>query len=468
MHQAEDDRITQYIAIAEQLIQGDFTIQISVTPTDAIGRLGQLLNTLAQSLEARYQEIQRLNAITARINVGLLLDEVLDGVFQDFKEFIPFDRIGFSGIEKEGTIVRSYWAKSDLPVIKLVKNYAAHLEGSSLADIVSTGQPRIINDLEEYLNNKPDSASTRLMVAEGIRSSLTCPLLANGTPIGFIFFSSAQTGTYAHAHVDIFQNIANQLSVIIEKGRLVSELAAQKVAIEHQNELLARLNEQKNTFLGVAAHDLRNPLGIILTATDLMLSEDYTTTPESHHYFLTSIQRQTEYMLSLLNDLLDVSHIESGKLSVNIEQVNVAEFLQQIIEMNTRQAESKKMKLVLEATDDGTAWFDPMRIQQVIDNLLSNAIKFSSPGSVIRFRARHTAPVWRIEVQDEGPGVTIEDRQHIFQDFAKLSAKPTGGEKSTGLGLAITRRVIEAHGGKIGVDSVPGQGANFWFTLSGT
>ena len=108
---------------------------------------------------------------------------------------------------------------------------------------------------------------------------------------------------------------------------------------------------------------------------------------------------------------------------------------------------------------------DPHRLRQVIDNLISNAIKFSPPGSTVQVSAQRMPSGWRINVQDEGPGVTPSDRERLFQDFARLSARPTGGEKSTGLGLAITRRVVEAHNGQIGVDSEPGHGANFWFTL---
>jgi signal transduction histidine kinase len=107
---------------------------------------------------------------------------------------------------------------------------------------------------------------------------------------------------------------------------------------------------------------------------------------------------------------------------------------------------------------------DPLRLRQVMDNLISNAVKFSPPGSVVRVRASRQDAAWRIEVQDQGPGITPKDRQRLFQDFARLSAAPTGGEKSVGLGLAITRRVVKAHGGQIGVDSEPGRGATFWFT----
>jgi signal transduction histidine kinase len=108
---------------------------------------------------------------------------------------------------------------------------------------------------------------------------------------------------------------------------------------------------------------------------------------------------------------------------------------------------------------------DPVHLRQVVDNLVSNAVKYSPPGSTVTVSVEQQNSGWRVNVQDEGPGITAADREHLFKDFARLSAKPTGGEKSTGLGLAISRRAVEAHGGQIGVDSEPGHGANFWFTL---
>jgi signal transduction histidine kinase len=107
-------------------------------------------------------------------------------------------------------------------------------------------------------------------------------------------------------------------------------------------------------------------------------------------------------------------------------------------------------------------------LRQVVDNLISNAVKYSPPGSRVTVTVETSGDSgWRINVADEGPGITPADRKKLFKDFARLSARPTGGEKSIGLGLAISRRVVEAHGGKIGVDSEPGRGANFWFTLPG-
>jgi signal transduction histidine kinase len=361
--------------------------------------------------------------------------------------------------------VRACWAKSDQPVLKLTKGYSAPLAGSSLETIMTTGQPRIINDLLEYLEQKPDSDSSRLIVAEGMRSSLTCPLIANGIPVGFIFFSSIEPNTYADAHVDIFKRIAGQLSVIVEKGRLVSELSAQKAAIEKQNEELHRLNELKNTFLGIAAHDLRSPIGFIRMIVHFLLDASDELSEAELKSFLNDIETQANYMLVFLNDLLDVTQIEAGKLNLNLESVDLDDLLRETVHRHARMAAPKGTQVLLEPDSTGQVTADPTRLRQVVDNLISNAVKYSPPGSTVKVSVQQTEEGWRVNVQDQGPGLTAEDRQHLFQDFARLSARPTGGEKSIGLGLAITRRVVEAHGGKIGVDSEPGQGANFWFTL---
>lgn len=460
-----DERIPQYIEATEKIKKGNYDIHVEIAPPDEIGKLGAALKTMAHSLEARYREIQKLNQITSHINAGLLLDEILDEVYRHFREFIPYNRIGLSLIEDDGKVVRARWAKTDQPVVKLGRGYSASLAGSSLQTIIETKQPRIINDLVAYLKAKPESASTQLVVEEGIRSSLTCPLIANGVPVGFMFFSSIVPNAYADVHVGIFQRIAEQLSVTVEKGRLVSELEAQKVSIEKQNEELRHLNELKNSFLGMAAHDLRNPLATIQLASELLIDMKASLSDEERDQFLKDMNQQTHYMLALLNDLLDVSHIESGKFSLTPVAVNVADFLRDVVKRHAKLAEPKHTRVILDPVPAGNVTADPLRLRQVMDNLISNAVKYSPPGTEVRVRLKREGAVWRFEIQDQGPGVTPEDRAKMFQDFAQLSARPTGGEKSTGLGLAITRRVIEAHHGKIGVESEAGKGSTFWFTL---
>lgn len=464
----KDQRIPFYIQAAEELGKGNFHVDIPLMGKDEIDQLGEALIKLAKRLEIRYQELQKLNQITSNINSGLLLEEILTQVYQDFRAFIPYDRIGFALLEENGKYLKAHWAKAEYQNTRLNQGYMGEMEGSSLQKILDTGKPRILNDLETYLSHKPDSESTRLVVEEGVRSSLTCPLIANGVPVGFMFFSSREKDTYANEHIDIYLQIAGQLSVIVEKGRLVSELAAQKIKLEQQYDEVSRLNELQNTFMGIAAHDLRNPIASIQSVVDVLLVPDFHFEAEEQVEFLMDIRYQTQHMLTLLNDLLDVTRIESGKFTLDLIYKNMIEILTDAVHRNHRLAEPKGTKVLLEGVPDGTALVDPVRFRQVMDNLISNAVKYSPPNSTVYVRAAAGKTCWRIEVQDQGPGIQPEDRKRLFQDFARLSARPTAGENSTGLGLSITRRVIEAHGGEIGVDSTPGEGAVFWFTLPNT
>lgn len=464
---SKDYRISLYVEATERMKRGDYRIQLPVTPNDDVGRLGKSLQDLAFTLDSLYRGLQKLEKITARINEGLLLDDILENVYQDFREIIPYNRIGFSLIDQDGKTVRAYWAKSDLPGVQLSAGYTSPLAGSSLETIIATGQPRILNDLPNYLAHKPGSDSTRLIVAEGIRSSLTCPLIANGAPVGFIFFSSVRANTYADVHVDTFKRIAAQLSVVLEKGHLVSQLVAQNDAIARQNDELRRLNELKDSFLGMAAHDLRNPIGYVQMTTALLLDPEVRWSEAQRQDIFEDLNRQTHHMVALLDDLLDVTQIEAGKLTLQCEPIEMSSFLDEAAKRHAMLAAPKGTQVLLETVPPGNVMADRSRLRQVIDNLISNAIKYSPAGSTVRVSAQQVQSGWRVNVQDQGPGITPEDRKRLFQDFAKLSARPTGGEKSVGLGLAITRRVVEAHGGQIGVDSEPGHGSTFWFTLPG-
>jgi GAF domain-containing protein len=222
-----DARLVQYREAAEAMKEGQFRVRIPQEGDDDVAALGKALADLGKTLEAKFEEVNEINIlrkVTGKINEGLDLDEVLNYAFESFWPLVPYDRIGFSLLEKDGTVVRVRWARSDAPVMKIEKGYSAPLAGSSLQKILETGQPRILNDLRQYLREHPASESTRLIVEEGMRSSLTCPLVAMGKPIGFLFFSSMEPNTFKDAHVEIFLQIAGELSMIVEKARLYEEL----------------------------------------------------------------------------------------------------------------------------------------------------------------------------------------------------------------------------------------------------
>lgn len=239
---------------------------VGSAPPDAAGdqeayqRLVQAAQQLIDRIHHREEEVSRLLRVTENINRGLGLEEVLEFLYEELRPIIPFNRIGCALLDEPRRHVVAHWAHSDRAIC-LGKGYRAPLTGSTLADIVRTGRPRIINDLVAYLREKPQSGSTELIVREGMRSSLTCPLVVQGRPVGFLFFSSDHPSAYSHVHVAFFQQIAGQLSVIIEKGRLYSELAQQAALIEKQNrQLLQQLAMARQLQLAmIPSESLRLP-----------------------------------------------------------------------------------------------------------------------------------------------------------------------------------------------------------------
>jgi hypothetical protein len=448
----KDPRITQYRNAAIRMKSGNFRVDVPIGGGDEIGMLGIELRELGLILEKKFVEIDTLAKMTEQVNAGLSLDDVLNQVFESFRPIIPYNRIGFSLLEDNGTIVRARWARSDAPELKITKGYEAPLQGSSLQQIIDTGKPRILNDLEDYLKNHPNSDSTRRIVEEGMRSSLTCPLIATGKHIGFMFFSSFAPHTYENVHVQFFMQIAGQLSVIVEKGRLYQQLV--------------ELNELKNKFLGIAAHDLRNPIGIVKGYIEMVRLGFYGEVSQSQIEIFKKVENTTGNMLNMVNDLLDISAIETGKLVMNPREVDLTAFLNESYEYNHLLALQKKIELKLELESDlPKLIMDPERINQVLTNLITNAIKFSYPGTVIMVKARREDDSVHISVQDQGQGIPEDEISKIFQDFGRTSVRPTAGEKSTGLGLAICKRMVEAHGGSIWVESKAGEGSIFIFSL---
>ena len=201
--------------------------EFSDLPPVASTDMGDALVAISSRLDHKFAEIGALNEITERVNAGMFFDEVLDHVYEHFEKIIPYDRISVALIEendKEEDMVRWPWVRAKYEPLYVDKGYTALLYDSGLEAIAKVGEPRIINNLGDHMNEHPNSRSTRSVMIEGIQSSLTCPLVARGKVIGFIFFSSLQLDTYRDQHVELFSQIAGELALTLEKSRAYEDL----------------------------------------------------------------------------------------------------------------------------------------------------------------------------------------------------------------------------------------------------
>lgn len=236
--------------------------------------------------------------------------------------------------------------------------------------------------------------------------------------------------------------------------------------IERSNERLKQLNEQKNMLLGMAAHDLRNPLYLIEGYSDFLLKEQTAGFSDDHRTIISAIHSSSTYMVQMINDLLDVHKIETGKMDLTLEMGDFAQAVRNVTERNTFAAQTKGVDIAVSLPDDIPAFlFDPARVEQVMGNLVDNAIKFSFKGARIEVAVRYDDTEVLFSVRDYGPGIPQKEQGRLFKAFSTTSVKPTGNEKSTGLGLAIAESIVSRHHGRIWMESEEGRGSLFSFVL---
>lgn len=246
------------------------------------------------------------------------------------------------------------------------------------------------------------------------------------------------------------------------------ELKFSRDTIAHQNIRLEKLNQEKNEFLGITAHDLKNPLGAILGISEVLIGDTYEFTAEEMHDFINDIHKSASQMFQLVTDLLDINAIEEGRMEMSFSEFDINDVLIKSVDKFDRSAADKDIVIHLEKSGSPLMVFaDDKKVEQSLDNLVSNAVKFSPFNKNIYVRA-YKIPGKQyacVEVRDEGPGISEDDQKKLFKKFTKLTARPTGKENSTGLGLSIVKKFIEEMFGKIWCESELGNGSSFKFTI---
>ncbi len=327
--------------------------------------------------------------------------------------------------------------------------------------------------LESYAASPPDLVLLDVMMP-GIDGFTTCRRLKElyGDLCAPVIFITAKSESD-----DVVQGFAAGGVDYLPKPFRAKEVVA-RIRLHLQNraligqqrqlvEQLSQANTAKNQLLGMAAHDLRNPLASVRALAGFL--QDGSTGPlnADQRDLVGTIQEASQSMLALVNELLETAVLENGEVGIHLQDASLAELLEKEVRLHNINAAGKGTRIGFAPGDHPPARlrFDPDKLRQVVNNLLSNAVKFSPPNSTITIRTE-LKPGWcTVAVQDQGPGIPEHERHKLFQDFGRTSVRPTGGEKSTGLGLAICRRIMETHGGSMAAESCPGGGSIFSFSL---
>jgi signal transduction histidine kinase len=242
------------------------------------------------------------------------------------------------------------------------------------------------------------------------------------------------------------------------------QLNAALLELQSQNELLENLHAEKNELMAITAHDLKNPIGSILGLSEMMLQED--TTDDERMRCASLISTTSRKMIKLVSDLLDVEQLEADEFQISVSNVNISEAVESAVLDNLQRAKKKSISIHYTPEEQQyIALADYKSVIQIADNLISNATKFSHSGSNVYVDVQKVKDHVRFIVRDEGPGLTVFDKKHLFEKFARLSAIPTGGEYSTGLGLYIVKKHVDALQGSIRVTSIEGEGTTFMVDL---
>jgi signal transduction histidine kinase/HAMP domain-containing protein/putative methionine-R-sulfoxide reductase with GAF domain len=415
-------------------------------------RLFQELQARTHDLSQSLEETGALSEVIRAVSSSLDLREVLDAVARravtlagadgcGIFEYSP-DRGRFDAVVSQG-ISRRF-----LDTIPVAMNQG------TLGRATQSGEPVQVADVQAV----PDYPFRDRLVAEGLRAVLTVPMMGGDVARGMVLFRRTP-GEFGERVVTLMRTLADQSKVAIANAHLFRE-------IEEKGRLLEVANQHKSEFLANMSHELRTPLNAIIGFSEVLLQRMFGELNPKQDEYLQDVLSSGRHLLSLINDILDLSKVEAGRMELELERFDLPQALQDTLVLVRERAVRHGIDLHLDADARlGILVADERKIKQVMLNLLSNAVKFTPEGGRVEVRAVPTDGAVEISVADTGIGIAPENQELIFEEFRQVGGDYAHKREGTGLGLTLARKLVELHGGRLWVKSQIGQGSTFTFSV---
>jgi signal transduction histidine kinase/CheY-like chemotaxis protein len=468
---------------AARLGGGDLSQRIAVKTGDELEALADQFNAMAGQLQESYAGLERkveertheletrsrelaqsvgelraLGEVTQAVNSTLDLATVLSTIVAKAVELSGTEAGSIYVVDPttQGLHLRASHGMSDELIAELNRQ-GVDLSEKTIADAAAQKAPVQTPDLKDAA----PSPVLNILLRAGYRAVLIVPLLGPDGLIGMLVVRRKAPGEFPQHSVDLLQTFAAQSVLAIQNANLFTE-------VEEKSRQLEMASQHKSQFVASMSHELRTPLNAIIGLTEMMVSNAPRFGTEKAAEPLRRVHRAGTHLLGLINQVLDLSKIEAGKLELSPETVNLAPLLEDVIGTARQLAEQNKNRLVVESPENlGSLTVDPMRLRQILLNLLSNACKFTKQGEVkLRVKKVVDGRNWiEIAVADTGIGMTPEQQAKLFEEFTQADSSTARQYGGTGLGLAITRKLARMMGGDVTVASEPGKGSVFTVRL---
>lgn len=399
------------------------------------------------------REAEVLELVNRKVAAGRSLDEVLAFLFRATRDVCPCDRIGVAFLEEEGRRVVARRAVADYEPVLLDAGWAEDLAATSLGPVLDSDAPRVIDDLSAYLASRPASRSTRLLVEEGVRSSLAARLDVDGRVLGFLFRSSRRPRAYDSRQAFLHLAVSERLAQAVEKAWLLDRLA--------------EANSGYLEMLAFVSHELKAPLASLVMDGETVLGGYAGIVDESARAAVERMVRKATYLGRLVKEYLDLARVEQAGLAVRREPCDLlADVVEPSLDVVRPLLSGRGCRLVLDhPRGPVAASVDRELMTVVFVNLLGNAAKYARDGGDVKLAVRREGPLIRVAVRNEGPGFRPEERSRLFRRFSRLPDPELAGRPGSGVGLYTCRRIVSLHGGRIDAESEPGSWAEFRFEV---